>query len=200
MTTNPSADDYAEGTLAEDATLWDRKMKALTLRNAGATYARIAEQLGLRSHLTARTYVKDAIKEVVAIPVDAMVDRQRAILLDLQRVNYHDAMNGNKESQGVILRCLEHEAKLYGLYAPTRVALGVNSDEFGLQALELLKVVGPEPLRELAGIIKGSQVADMAPPPEPDYIEAEVIPDVHETAESPAVTDDGGASDPWSNL
>src|SRR5271168_4632741 len=132
----PGLDDLADAPLPDDATVWDKRMKALTLRNAGATYARIAIELGV-TEIKARDYVKVATREIVAIPVDQMVERQRAILLDITRVNYHPALSGDKEAQGVILRALEHEAKLYGLYAPTRVNVGVSETEFARQAAEL---------------------------------------------------------------
>jgi hypothetical protein len=201
MSTNPDINDIADAPLPEDATVWDRRMKALTLRNAGATYARIGVETGV-SEIQARRDYKAAVKEIVAIPVDQMVERQRAILLDIQRVNYSAALQGDKEAQGVILRSLEHEAKLFGLYAPTRVNVGVSESEFARQAAELLAVIGPEPLRELAGA--------MHPPPGPaevavdEIIEvAEVIDveDITETDDDPATDNDDGVDDePWSNL
>ena len=142
--------DLAEAELPEDAALWERRLKALTMRNAGATFPRIAEQLGV-SVKTARVDVRKAIAEIVHLPVDQMVDRQRAILLDITRVNYPAAMSGDREAQQVLLRVLEHEARLYGLYAPARVNVGISESEFASQAAELLQVLGTEPLRELAG-------------------------------------------------
>lgn len=165
-----SPKDIANAPLPEDSTIWERRMKALTMRNAGATFARIAEQLGV-SEPQVRKDIRIAIRDIVQIPVDQMVDRQRSILLDITRVNYPAAMSGDREAQAMLLRVLEHEAKLYGLYAPTRVNVGISETEFAAQAAELLAALGTEPLRELAG----------QPPP----IEAEVI--THDTTD-------------WSNL
>ena len=148
--TRPTADDIARAELPEDSAIWERRMKSLTMRNAGATFPRIAEQLGISEKL-ARIDVRKAIAEVVRLPVDQMVDRQRAILLDITRVNYPAAMSGDREAQAVLLRVLEHEAKLYGLYAPARVNVGISESEFASQAAELLAVLGTDPLRELAG-------------------------------------------------
>ena len=139
-------------------------MKALTMRNAGATFPKIAEALGI-SEKAARMDVRKAIAEVVRLPVDQMVERQRAILLDITRVNYPAAMGGDREAQAVLLRVLEHEAKLYGLHAPTRVNVGISEQEFASQAAELLAALGTEPLRELAGA------------PAPPTLEAEVVDD-----------------------
>ena len=187
-----SPDDIANAEPAEDASVWDRKMRALTLRNAGATYARIAETLQI-TEVRARKDVQQAIKEVVKLPVDQMVDRQRAILLDITRRNYQSAMDGDREAQSVIIRCLEHEAKLYGLYAPARVAVGISESEFGQHAADLLKLVGTGPLAELAGLpTEGLEIeATLRPHPKPD-------PPVN--PESTVVVDAEIVDDPWSNI
>jgi hypothetical protein len=199
-------DELADAPLAEDAGVWEKRMKAFTLRNKGTTYAQIACELDI-SEIMARRYVKAVIREIVEIPVDEMVSRQRSVMLDIVRTNYDDATDRRSadrfDAQGVILRCLEHEAKLYGLFAPTRVNLGVNADEFGRQAVDLLKVIGPEPLRELAGITTDAQVraALDAVAPRPEVIDAEY------TTVDAAVGDDGlsdvepdDSVDAWSNL
>jgi len=132
-----------------------RRGKALTMRNAGATWEAIAEALGVSTE-TARKDVAQMIREAVRIPAEQMVDRQRAILLDIVRTEYPTAMDKNAApearhgAQGRILDCLAHEAKLFGLYAPTRVAVAPTEAEFATRALELLAVVGVEPLAELA--------------------------------------------------
>jgi hypothetical protein len=155
VSVEPTIDDLAEATLAEDATLWDKRMQALTMKNAGTTYQRIAAHFDIPVQ-RARDWVHRAIRDVVKLPVDQMVDRQRSILLDILRVTYPDAMDRSnpdrREAQGVIIRCLEHEAKLYGLYAPARVSVGISESEFGQQAADLLKLVGIGPLAEIAGM------------------------------------------------
>lgn len=184
MTTMPiTPDDIADAELLEDAELWERRYKALTLRNAGATWHKIAAQLGV-SVYTVQKDVRTAMAEVVKVPVDEMVARQRAILLDLARVNYPAALGGDHDAQTQLLRILEHEAKLYGLYAPTRVQVGISETEFATQAAELLAAIGTEPLRELAG----EQAAPIPP------IDAEVIEDTPTAAATVIVPDE------WSNV
>jgi len=150
-----SPDEIAAAQLAEDATAWDKRMQALTMRNAGATFARIAANFGISTD-RAKAWVHRATLDVVKLPTDQMVDRQRSILLDIVRVNYPDAMNRDnpdrRDAQRTIINCLEHEAKLFGLYAPQRVSIGISEAEFGQQALDLLKLVGTAPLAELAGL------------------------------------------------
>jgi len=141
-------DDVAGSTAAPDETLWERRMRALTMRNAGATYAKIAEQFGV-STLTVRKDVRLALREVVSETAEDMVARQRGILLDMTRANYPAALQGDMAAQSAIVKCLEHEAKLFGLYAPTRVNVGVSDTEFAAQAAELIAALGLEPPREL---------------------------------------------------
>lgn len=199
MTVTPH--DISEAELPDDAKLWEKRMQALTMRNAGATWARIAETYSI-SIDRAQRWVRAATKEVVKLPVDQMVDRQRAILLDITRRNYPVAMGEGenaREAQGVIIRCLEHEAKLYGLYAPARVAIGISESEFGQQAADLLKLVGTAPLAELAGLSTAQLPAIVAVPsqrqqPDPDPGGEPESPVDQEPLEVDAV------EDPWSNL
>lgn len=180
-------------------------MKALTLRNAGATYPKIGEQLGT-TEMQARRDVRAAIREVVELPTEEMVLRQRAVLLDITRVNYMAAMGGDKDAQNMLIKCLEHEAKLYGLYAPARVNVGISETDFARQASELLAVVGDAPLRELAGLTgrpnqqkpkvvapgKGESppASTTAPGTGMHVVDAEIVD----------VQDDEDDGEPWSNL
>lgn len=179
-----SIEDIADADLPDDATLWEKRMQALTMRNAGATWARIAETYKITQD-RAQRWVRAATKEIVKLPIDQMVDRQRAILLDITRRNYPVAMGDSdnaREAQGVIIRCLEHEAKLYGLYAPARVAVGLSETEFGQNAAELLKLVGTAPLAELAGLPTGATALETVQIRQAEPVDAEVI------------------EEPWSNV
>ena len=162
----PTVKDLIDAVPADDAQLWERRMKALTMRNAGATFAKIAEALHVSKYV-AENDVKAAMAEVVSIPIDDMVARQRAILIDICRVNYAAAMAGDREAQSMLLKTLEHEAKLFGLHAPTRIAVGISDTDFAAQAAELLAALGPGPLHELAGI------ARQEPAPEKPALDAE---------------------------
>lgn len=194
-------EDVAASTGAPDETLWERRMRALTMRNAGATYAKIAEQFGVTT-VTIRKDVRLALREVVSETAEDMVSRQRAILLDMTRANYPAALQGDLGAQSAIVKCLEHEAKLFGLYAPTRVAVGVSDTEFASQAAELIEALGLEPPREL---IRGEVIDVMA---EEDTIPATLL------APSPTIDPDptpvgapvdcdneeDSRDDDWSNL
>lgn len=155
-----TVEDVANAVPAEDETLWERRMRALTLRNAGATYQRIADQLGVTVP-TARKDVRLALREVINETAEDMLARQRSVLMDIQRSNYAAALQGDREAQTMVIRCLEHEAKLFGLYAPTRVAVGVSDTEFAEQAADLISSLGLEPPKELARAVSQATAVEV---------------------------------------
>lgn len=177
--TKVTVSDVAAGTSPPDETVWERRMRALTLRNAGMTYQAIADKLGVSSGLVRRD-IRMALREVVSETAEDMLARQRGILFDLQRQAYPAALNGDRDAQAMILKTLDHEAKLFGLYAPTRVAVGVSDTEFAEQAAELISSLGLEPPKELRRAAH-----------EPDTIDAEVVAPAGDSCDEP-----GGDGEP----
>lgn len=139
-----------------DEELWERRMKALTLRNAGYTFSVIAAQLGI-SATVCRGDVRVAMREVLSSTVEEDVARQVSVLRDMQHGAYSAAMMGDKDSIMSIVRCLEQEAKLKGLYAPQRMAVGISDVDFAEQAAVLFEKLGQVVPREL--MVHGSNVA-----------------------------------------
>lgn len=133
---------------APDEELWERRMKALTLRNAGYTFAVIAAQLGI-SATVVRADVRLAMREVLSETVEEAVARQVSVLRDMQHGAYSGAMTGDKDSIMAIVRCLEQEAKLKGLYAPARLAVGISDVDFAEQAAVLFEKLGQAVPKEL---------------------------------------------------
>lgn len=123
-------------------------MKALTLRNAGATFTQIALKLKI-SPTVARGDVRLALREVLSESTEDFIARQRSVLLDCQRGAYAGALSGDKDSIMAIVRCLEQEAKLLGLYAPVRQVVGISDVDFAEQAAELIGKLGLTPPKEL---------------------------------------------------
>lgn len=121
----------------EDSQLWERRYKALTLRNGGATYKQIADRTGVSMQM-ARKDVQAALREFVRAPAEEMIAQQRAILHDLRRAHYPRALSGDPDSTKAVMACLEHEAKLFGLHAPARVNLGITDTEFAQEAVKLI--------------------------------------------------------------
>lgn len=187
-----TATDVATATPADDETLWERRMRALTLRNAGATFRQVAEKTGV-SPAQARKDVSLALREVVAESAEDMISRQRSILFDIQRANYSAAASGDIDAAKIILSTLEREAKLFGLDAPTRVNVGVSDVEFAEKTANLISSLGLQPPRELATMSAKVREA----------IDAEVVDDslpfdvaVGDASEG----DDDSLSEAWSNI
>ena len=193
-------------------------MKVLTMRNAGATFQRIADQLGI-STVTARKDLQRAYREVLNDTPEDMLARQRAVLLDITRANYPAALNGDKDAATTIIKALEQEAKLFGLYAPTRALIGVSDVEFAEQAAALIasiNAIDPTALNELEQMnahhrqLENAQVIDVGaedvPPGGGESGSADGTggdPAEATDAEVPArdtASTAGGDDDDWSNL
>lgn len=146
-----------------------RRAAALRMRTAGATWEEIAVKYGY-TETQARNDVMRCVRESVRVPAEQLLDRQRAIINDVIRVEYPAALDPSSprhyEAQAKLLEFLQHEAKLTGMYAPTRVNVGISEEEFTRQAAELLAVTGQGPLLEL---VRDSPVAADA-----TVVEAEV--------------------------
>jgi hypothetical protein len=194
-----SPDDVAYGIPAPDELLWERRMRALTLRNAGLTYAKIGEQQGTNAQ-TARNDVRKALREVINETAEDMLARQRSVLADLQRAHYPAALQGDVGATATVLKCLEHEAKLFGLFAPSRVNVGVTDTEFAAQAVELITALGLQPMPELErSLIKHEPTTEVI-----DLTETESEPDdaphAATDAEPQAEPEPEPEPDDWSNL
>lgn len=198
----PSVDDIADSQTPSDESLWERRMRAVTMRNAGRTYAQIAEALSNAGTPVSVTQVRKdvarAYKEIIGEARDDMIARQRSVLFDFQRANYLDAINTDPEraeeraaAQKLILSAMDHEAKLFGLYSPQRVSLGISDTEFAEETARLISELGLQPPRELTsalsrpehdGDVDGQEVLEAA------VVEAEAV-------EIPANRQSG-----WSNI
>lgn len=194
MTEIVTAADVAAATPADDETLWERRMRALTLRNAGATFRQVAEKTGV-SAAQARKDVSIALREVVAESAEDMISRQRSILFDIQRANYSAAASGDIDAAKIILSTLEREAKLFGLDAPTRVSVGVSDVEFAEKTAALISSLGLQPPRELATM--SAKVRETL-----DAEVVELLPfDVADGSVGGASEgDDDAPPQPWSNI
>lgn len=154
-------------------------MRAVTMRNAGRTYAQIAEALSNAGNpvsvSTVRKDVQRAYKEIIGEARDDMIARQRSVLFDFQRANYLDAINSDPDraeqrasAQKLILSAMDHEAKLFGLYSPTRVSLGISDTEFAEETARLISELGLEPPKELTTALSSRNA---------DVIEGETLDD-----------------------
>jgi hypothetical protein len=115
---------------------YDKENKVLELRRSGETWARIAEVVGYANASSAQKAYVRVVNRVQREPVEAMRDLELDRLDRLQRSFWTEAIvNKNQKAALVILKIIDQRAKLYGLYAPTKIqAEVINYD--GLSDLD----------------------------------------------------------------
>ena len=100
----------------------DNQLKALELRKAGISYARIAETLGYKDGSGAWRAVKAALKKTLQEPSDELrmleIERLDAMLAAI----WGSVKQGQYGAQDRALKIMERRAKLLGLDAPTKIA------------------------------------------------------------------------------
>lgn len=205
-----AAEAMAEAQRAADETLWERRMQALSLRNAGMVFSDIAK-VQKTSVATARADVEHAKREVMASSLEDIIATQRSVILDLRRAAYPAALDSkNDEAQmrahASIFKGLEQEAKLVGAYAPMRTVGAPTDTEFGERFLHLVSLIRPDTLKELTrGYISSNPAiashhgghdqpvdAEVVALPTPVHVDPGVAP---EAAGRPVASDgDGQAS------
>lgn len=169
-----------------DETLWERRMQAVSLRNGGMTFAQIAAVQGISPAMVRRD-IEAALRDYMSGQMDLLIASHRSIVADMRRANYPGMLRGEKEPAKTILDGMAHEAKLLGMYAPTRVVTGVNEVEFSERFVELINAVSPNTLKELLSGAIRRNAADHADDP----VDAEVVADPGDHGQGPG----GGAGD-----
>lgn len=128
-----------------------RQEEALKLRIGGATYARIAEQLGYADHSGARLAVQAVLdrQESESAAELRKIEDARLDLLWLRA--FTTAMNGNAtaevraKAEDRALRVHQARVKLHGLAAPQKVHVDMSLDEFVTTVEEDLRALGYPP-------------------------------------------------------
>lgn len=141
-----------------DETLFERRMKVLTLRHANMTFSEIGNALTPKiSAQTARNDYHRALRELSTINHQEIVARQRAMLVDLQGAHFATAINRTSpdrfDAAKIVLKAMEREARLTGADAPTRVLAGITDTEFANEAAALIDAIAqidPTGLKELS--------------------------------------------------
>lgn len=208
MTVAPSADgrEYDEDDAPQfDDVLFERRMQVLSLRNGGMTYRQISEALSI-SPDTARRDEIWGRRHVAGDDIESTIAVHRSVILDGRRANYRRYLEGDKDATTAIFKGLDHEAKLLGLYAPTRIQTGPSHDEFSERAAELIAAVSPNTLKELLrGTHLDPYAAGSAVPAEPEPLDVEVVAPVPAGTDSPAGAPEPDGigpfdADDWSNI
>lgn len=140
-----------------DADDRDRATKALELRKSGATYERIAAELGYSDESGPRKAVDRLLCRIEHEGVAEMRRLEGQRLDQLQAAHWDAALSGDVDSTKVMLQVIDRRCKLFGLNAPmaVRVAPEITDAEFAEQVVELIGLIGPEDLAEVIRSLPG---------------------------------------------
>lgn len=95
----------------------ERMADALKLREGGATYHQIADQLGI-SYAQAYADVQDALKEITREAAEDVLEIELMRLDNLFRMAYVKARKGNLKAIDTALKVMDRRARLLGLDKP----------------------------------------------------------------------------------
>lgn len=175
--------EYLESA-SEDDTASEVWAKAYMLRVVhGASYRDIGAKLGITEQ-RARYGVVEMLKRASRHSAEELIGGQMVILSELKRAHLPYALLADKDSSKMVMDILDHEARLHGLYSPSKVQLSTVSDaEFAQTMSALVRAIGPAEIsRKLAAI--DPTAPPIAPPPAHDALptlDAEVDDDWADT-------------------
>lgn len=94
----------------------DRDAKAVQLRLAGTEYDAIAKTLGYANKSHAWKAVDGVLRTQQREAGDALLNAELSRLDMMQRSLFTRALQGDEKAVGVVLRVMDHRAKITGLY------------------------------------------------------------------------------------
>lgn len=113
-------------TNAAAITVAQRRADAIGLRRAGLSFTKIAEAIAAKYNLPsydracAFRDVKDALDRIVEEPARELKAEELDRLAALQSAHWKNAMDGDVPATLMILRIMQHRAKLVGLESPIK--------------------------------------------------------------------------------
>lgn len=119
----------------------ERRVAAIRLRNAGASVAQVADKLGI-SRQQAQDDIATGLREILRSPAENLIANQQAIVRDVIRAMYAGMAAGDPKASAQVMKALEHQSKLFGLFAPVRVAVTLSDEDFAATAARLMREIG----------------------------------------------------------
>ena len=144
----------------------ERRVAAIRLRNAGASVAQVADKLGI-SRQQAQDDIATGLREILREPAENLIANQQAIVRDVIRAMYAGMAAGDPKVSAQVMKALEHQSKLFGLFAPVRVAVTLSDEDFAATAARLMREIGegtPSPSGQA-----GPPVLEAAPASEDEW-------------------------------
>ncbi|MDP7720757.1 hypothetical protein [Mycobacterium sp. TY814] len=146
-----------------DADERQRAAQALELRTSGLTYAAIAAELKYSDESGPRKAVDRLLSRIECEGAEELRQLEGQRLDAMQRAIWPKACSGDMDAIRTALSIMGRRAKLLGLDAPTRVAVGTSpSDvEFANEAARLIeRIAAHGELGEFVGGLRAQAVAD----------------------------------------
>lgn len=113
-------------TTAKRAQVAERRTRAIELRLAGTDWQTVADTLGYSDRGAAHKDVTRALKANLAAEAEQIEEMRYTVglrLEQLQSVMWPKAVKGDARAADTCLKIIQQWCKLYGLEAPTQVAL-----------------------------------------------------------------------------
>lgn len=139
----------------------ERRVAAIRLRNAGASVAQVADKLGISREQAARD-ITDGLRDILREPAENLIANQQAIVRDVIRAMYAGMAAGDPKASQQVMLALSHQAKLFGLFAPTRIVHSIPDEDFAATAIALMREIG-------LGAPESPRILDAAPTDETDW-------------------------------
>lgn len=118
----------------------ERQAKALQLRQAGANLTQIAAEVGYATPSGAHQAIMAGLRTILPEKTRAEARKMEIARLDrLMMAHWTQALNGDKDSSTIVLRCISLRSELEGTRAPTELDVRVREGEpVRVEILELL--------------------------------------------------------------
>ena len=106
--------------MASTAKAEARRIQALDLRLAGASYRQIGDTLGV-SHVQAMRDVSKMVSEYATEPADEVRKAEAARLDKLMLAHWPRAIQGDVRATTIVLQIMDRRARLLGIDTPQRI-------------------------------------------------------------------------------
>lgn len=181
------------GAVLEDETLFERRYRFLTQRNAGGTFRAIAERYNREavkaavdagrdpseaktiSPATVRKDIEWAKRDLIDSSTrEHLIAEETVVLLDVRRANYAAMVNGDIDAAKIVLATVTQRRELWGLDAPKRSQIGVGTDvEFASDLVALIESIGADAPSDLVFAARGERVESSR-----DVMDVDTVPEI----------------------
>lgn len=167
----------------------ERRGRVMRLRNNGKSLREIAEIVGV-SPETVKRDIALAIKDHLQVPVDEHIANSLSRIEGIRAELWRRMLNGDDKAPGDLIKLEQRQSTLLGLDAPSRVTVGVSTEDYAATLAGLMLDMGITPPDALASSLQRPAIgaAPPGPPAANDGVPQEIIDvDFEDTANEPWV-------------